>query len=145
MIVNDILIEYTNSEEDECLLHTEKDGRCSHLDRMINTLRYYSKVEVVSSRADKQQFSEFVEETKLPVSSFGGDDVSLLRDYVHIMERHKDSEKDIELIQTRKDKQLLLLRLLAAQLLGALSKAISSRWRRRRAYTSCRYSDTSWT
>ena len=31
--------------------------------------------------------------------------MSLLRDYVHILERQKDSEKDIELIQTRKAKQ----------------------------------------
>ena len=44
MNVNDILIEYSNSKEDECLLHAEKDGHCSHLDRMINTLRYYSDV-----------------------------------------------------------------------------------------------------
>lgn len=99
--VNDILIEYGDTNEDECRAN-EEDGLYSHIDRMIYTLRYYSKVDVVNKRADKEQFLEFVDETY----------VSLLKDYVRIMERHRDadgSEKDIELIQKRKAKQFRLL------------------------------------
>merc|ERR1712241_401293 len=64
---------------------------------------YYSKVDVVSPNSldDKEQFVEFVEETY----------VSLLKDYVQIMQRHRDapdSDKDIELIQSRKAKQFRL-------------------------------------
>lgn len=95
--VNDILIEYGHTNEDECRLN-EKIGLYEHIDRMINILRYYSKIDVVNSRADKEGFLEFVEAVYL----------SLLQDYMSIMEQHCDgpnSKEDYQLIQEKKAKQ----------------------------------------
>lgn len=96
--VNDILVEYGDTKEDECLLN-EENGLYSHIDRMIRILRYYSKIDVVNSRADKDGFLEFVEAVYLSL---------LQEDYMSIMEQHCDgpnSEKDNQLIQQRKAKQ----------------------------------------
>jgi len=87
--VNDLLIQFENAE-DKCTLNCDGGG-CSHLDRMILTLRYYSKWNVVSDLDDKRQFMEFVKEIY----------VTLLNDYVHIMKAHKDDtewERELDAI-----------------------------------------------
>jgi len=89
--VQDLLVQFQDNGEDECTSLHEDGGRCSHLDRMILTLKYYSKWNVVSDAHDKGQFMEFVNEIY----------VTLLKDYVHIMDKHHDStdwKKEIDAI-----------------------------------------------
>ena len=88
--IEDILIQFGDNAEDKCTsLHD--GGSCSHLDRMILTLKYYSKWNVVSDPEDKEQFMEFVQKIY----------VTLLRDYVHIMDKHHDAtdwKREIDVI-----------------------------------------------
>jgi len=88
--VNDLLIQFQQKGEDHCKsLH--EGGTCTHLDRMILTLKFYSKWNVVTDAHDKEQFMEFV----------NGIYVTLLSDYVHIMEKHHDAcdwKREIDVI-----------------------------------------------
>ncbi len=84
---------FGKKEDDEC-----SERGCSHLNRMINALKYYSKVQVMSNESDKQQFLEFVQETY----------VSLLSDYVHIMARHCEPAH-VDEVQAAKSKEFVLI------------------------------------
>ena len=72
----------------------EEEKDWTHLDRMISTLRHYSKLDLSANEEDKQQFLDLIH--------FDG----LLGDFVHIMAMH--STEDIELVQRIKSEQFQL-------------------------------------
>lgn len=76
-------------------LETKKEG-CSLLNRMISTLRHYSKIDVSNDAKDKAEFINFMNRNA----------ANLLGDYQHIMEQHPPS--DVELIQKLKSAEFQL-------------------------------------
>lgn len=87
---------YFNDREDRCSLM--EDGQCSAVDRMINALKYYSKIEVVQNESDRREFVEFLQETY----------IHFLIDYVHITTMHIDPDH-VDRIQATKTKEFVLI------------------------------------
>jgi len=73
----------------------KKDG-CSLVNKMISTLRHYSKLDVSADDADRAEFVHFMSR----------DLHSLLEDYVHILECHPAS--DVEVVQRLKSAEFEL-------------------------------------
>jgi len=74
----------------------QKEEGCSYLNRMISTLRHYSKIDVSNDDADAAEFLDFM----------GQNVGNILDDFIHIMEGHPPP--DIQLIQQRKSAEFQL-------------------------------------
>jgi len=75
---------------------------CTHLQRMINALIYYSKFDIIDNDASKQQLMDLADRED------GGQYPALLDDYMHCMAHHSES-KHVDYLQQTQSQQFGLI------------------------------------